>query len=182
MNARRWHLAALLLATVATARADGPDEAPFPPAGFPGDRYAALWTKSPFAIATPEAASGSADYSLVGLAQFDGVSYASLVEKPSGEHFVLASDKPVRNLTLVSIAHRSDGPIATIRQNGEILTLRLETTAPPPTALPPMMQMPNAPPGSPPPFSNVGGMGQQFNAPPPVRFHRRPIAVPPRPQ
>jgi hypothetical protein len=181
MNGRRFWMPVLGLAAMLAARAGSADEAPFPPAGFPSDRYAALWTKSPFAIATPEAGAASADYSLVGLAQFDGVSYASLIEKQSGDHFVLASDKPVRNLTLLSIAHRADGATATINHNGETLTLRLENAPPsggpnPNGVVLPPMNNPGA--NSP----NAGGFVPYPGNPPPVRFHRRPIIVPPRPQ
>jgi len=174
----------LVLTGAGFARAD--DTSALPGPGFSGDRYATLWTKSPFAIATPEAAAATQDYQLVGLAQFDGVSYASLVDKQSNEHFVLASDKPVRNLTLVSIAHGPSGASAIIQRNGETLTLQQEVAPPtpggqpgPPGAMPmptPQPFMPGAP------LSNVGGVvPQAYLRPPPVRFHRPGIHFPPQP-
>ncbi len=177
MNARAFWIPALLLAALVTSRAAGTDDSTFPPVGYAGDRYAPLWTKSPFAIATADAPVASADYALVGLAQFDGVSYASLIDKSNSEHFVLASNKPVRGLSLVSVTHQSGAASATIRHNGEMLTLRVENTAASPPPLPPPAAEPQN--GA---FSNVGGGAPANTLPPPVRFHRRPIIVPPRPQ
>jgi len=163
-------------ASMAVAEADPNSDLPGP--GLPGDRYISLWTKSPFSIATPEAAATSTDYSLVGIAQFDGVTYVSLIEKQSQEHFVLTSAKPVRNLTLVSVAHGTSGASAVIQRNGETLTLQQDQAPPSAGALP---QAPMPPPG-PNGLSSVGGViPPAYIAPPPVRRHRLPIFVPPRP-
>jgi hypothetical protein len=170
-------MAALALGAIRTAQADEAGDSALPAAGFSGDRYASLWTKSPFAIATPEAAAGSTDYALVGLAQFDGISYASLIDKQSQEHFVLASDKPVRNLTLVSISRQPSGATAVIRRNGEVLSLKLENVAPPTNGGPPQN-----PQGFPMAMPNGNGMINQPVFRPPVRFHRPLIRVPPPPQ
>jgi hypothetical protein len=166
-----------MLAAWGIARADDAGDAALPAPGFAGDRYAALWTKSPFAIATPEAAATSTDYSLVGLAQFGGVTYVSLIDKQTQEHFVLTNDKPVRNLTLVSISHGSDGDSVVIQRNGEMLTLKQETGAAPgaPSEMP--RPLDNAP------LSNVGGVVSRPNMlRPSVRFHRPVIVIPPPPQ
>jgi hypothetical protein len=169
------------LSLMLACHAHGDDSSTLPGAGFGADRYATLWTKSPFAIATPEAGAASQDFELVGLAQFDGVSYASLIDKQSNEHFVLSSDKPVKNLTLVSIAHTADGTSAVIQRNGEILTLKQDNSAsvaPPagPTlvgqAIAPMPAFPQVNP-------SVGGMPPSFFRHPQIRMHRRPITFPP---
>ena len=175
MNARFASVPVCMLMAMLAAQADDPAGSPLPAAGFSGDRYAALWTKSPFAIATEDAAATSADYSLVGLAQVDGISYASLIDKQSQQHFVLASNKPARNLTLISIARRPDGSLAEIRRNGEILSLKLENSGPPANGVAP-------PPPGVVPFPNtvLNGNGN-MNRPmfhPPVRFHRPLIVVP----
>jgi hypothetical protein len=147
------------------------DEAALPGGGFAASHYEALWTKSPFAVATSEAAPESADYTLVGIAQFDGVAYASLVEKQNQEHFLLSGDKPVRGLTLVSIARGHDGTdtTAVVLRNGEQLTLKLTSGAgPAASGL-------NATPF---PVPQIPMPGQ---APPPVYFHHRLIHIPPAP-
>jgi hypothetical protein len=186
MKARAGFFAvSVILLLAARAGTSGPVAAPaLPGPAFDGGRYANLWTQSPFAIATPDAPAASADYQLVGLAQFDGISYASLIEKQSQEHFVLASDKPVKNLKLVSISRGPGGASAIILRNGEALTLRQEeapvNVAPPgvPMAIPP--GMPGLQPGMQPSLNpSVGGMSPaQF--PPRARIHRA-FNVPPRP-
>jgi hypothetical protein len=165
------------------AQADAPPApAVLPGAGFDGGRYATLWTKSPFAIATPEAVAASQDYQLVGMAQFDGISYVSLVDRQTQEHFVLASDKPVKNLTLVSISRGSTGASAIIQRNGEPLTLRQEEAAAPASGSVvggiPIPQV--SPPGA--PLSSVGGIVPRgYFIPPAARIHRFRIQVPPPP-
>jgi hypothetical protein len=176
MNARGlfvvgWLGAALSLQAVAA------DDAATPGPGFSGDRYANLWTKSPFAIATPDAPTTSADYQLVGMAQFDGVSYASLVDRQTQEHFVLASDKPVKNLTLVSISHGTSGALAVIQRNGETLTLKQEE-APAADAAAPQAALNRVLPQANP---SVGGVVSPIFRRPPVHIHRTVIVVPPRP-
>jgi hypothetical protein len=148
--------------------------------GFDGSRYEDLWSKSPFAIATSDAPAASEDFQLVGLAQFDGISYVSLIDKQTQDHFVLTSAKPVKNLSLVSIS-RGAGPgnaSAVIMRNGEALTLHEVDTPskavsggpiPIPLAQPGMTASPNP---------SVGGMVRP-NMPPRVRIHRPPIIVPP---
>ena len=154
-----------------------------PSGGFSGDRYTVLWTKSPFAIATAEAAPESADYQLVGLAQFDGISYANLVVKQTQEHFVLSSQKSEKNLTLVSIRHDVQGGSAVIQRNGERLVLQ-ETIASA-TAPPADMNAAVPTPGAVPGMSinpSVGGIISPANSyPPHVRIHRPVIVIPPRP-
>ena len=177
MNPGRFWMLLIALAASLSAHAAPVTNAPFPPTGFPGGRYTALWTKSPFAIATPDAAPESADYSLVGVAQFDGVSYASLIDKQANEHFVLASDKPVRNLKLISISKRPDGTLATVLHNGDTLTLKLENAAPSEAAA-----TPNLTAGNSPTLTNSGVIFPNYGAPPPVRFHHPHIVVPGRPQ
>jgi hypothetical protein len=161
-----------------------------PGAGFDGDRYANLWTKSPFAVATPDAPAASEDYALVGVAQFDGISYVSLIDKQAqGDHFVLSSDKPIKDakrnldLKLISIARGPAGASAVIQRNGESLTLHQEEA--PATASSPVMpgSIPLPQPGFvPSPNPSVGGMVRTYNVPPRVRIHRfPPIRVPPSP-
>ena len=184
MNIRVVLVVVLPMMFIRPAPADTGTAAALPGLGFNGDRYTTLWTKSPFAIATPEAAAASQDYQLVGLAQFDGVSYASLIDKQTQEHFVLSSDKPVKSLTLISVAHSTEGGSAVIQRNGEILTLKQEGAPLAALGQPPMpVNVQGAMPMSTFPTINrsVGGMpGNYFNRPP-VRFHHLPITVPPSP-
>jgi hypothetical protein len=180
MTARLFFIIGFL-SLMLTRPAHGDDSSTLPGAGFSADRYATLWTKSPFAIATPEAGAASQDFELVGLAQFDGVSYASLIDKQSNEHFVLSSDKPARNLTLVSISHSQGGATATIQRNGELLTLTQEeapASAPGPVGAMPTPQV--LAPGA--PLSSVGGViPPAYLVPPRARVHRPGIRVPPHP-
>lgn len=184
MNARVEFFAGIAMMLLASDAWAAPASAPATPGpAFDGGRYANLWIKSPFAIATPDAPAVSADYQLVGLAQFDGISYASLVEKQSQEHFVLASDKPVKNLKLVSISRGPGGASAVILRNGESLTLREEAvpaaggaqTSTDPRLL-------NPPPGMvPSPNPSIGGLVPARRLPPRARIHHI-VHVPPPPQ
>lgn len=137
-------LLALLVASALTLRADDTDamSKPLPPPapvdeatvahqGYPAERYKSLWTQSPFAVETPEDdATESADYALVGIAQIDGVSYASLIEKQNQNHLLISSDKPINGLTLNSITHKASGDTyATLTRDGQPLTLKLEALA-----------------------------------------------------
>jgi hypothetical protein len=176
----------IVLASLPTSVvADPSADAGLPATGFNGDRYNTLWTKSPFAIATPENSAASDDYRLVGLAEFDGVSYASLIVKQTQEHFILTSEKPERELQLVSVRPDANGGSVVIEHHGEQLVLHQET-APPANAatVPPPM----APPGpgviSNAPFNpSVGGViPSPYTPRPRVRFHRPPIVIPPPPQ
>lgn len=165
-------------------RGDSPS---LPGNGWEASHYTALWTQSPFAVATPDAAPESADYALVGIAQIDGVSYASLTDKKSSEHFLLASDKPVHGLKLVSITSGKDAASssATVEKDGKSMTLKLEQ-GPPPAAIPAPPQPQGVPPGAipgsivppQPPGNRPPGAP---NGPPPVSQRPRIIHVPPPP-
>jgi hypothetical protein len=174
-------------ATATTSAA--PDSANLPGAGFTPDRYEALWTKSPFAVATSETVGEeSPDYFLVGVANQDGVFYASVIERQNQEHFLLTSDKPVRGLTLKSINRSRDGmsTFAEVVKDGQPLTLKLEQ-APAGPGGGPMAGNMSAPgaipmPGSVPPQIPMPGAGAFPNngsVRPFTRFHRPPIRLPP---
>lgn len=70
----------------------------------------------------------SSDYSLVGIAQFNGISYASLIAKQNQEYFLLTTDKPARGLTLVSISqeYNASDVMAVVRKDGRLVTLKWE--------------------------------------------------------
>jgi hypothetical protein len=162
------------------------EPAALPGPGFPASHYETLWTKSPFAVATSEAAPESADYTLVGIAEFDGVPYASLVDKQSQEHFLLSGDKPIRGLTLLSITRGHDGSdtTAVVQRNGESLTLKLTSVASPAastqvgsTIVPPQIPMPGAGLSG----QATAGMPGFSGVPPAAPFHRRVIHFPPNP-
>ena len=89
-------------------------------------RYEMLWARSPFVVAKDEVAPETTEYDLAGVARFDGISYASLVEKKSGEHFLLETDRPARGLTLVSVSpgRAGSGVSAVVRKEGQLLTLK----------------------------------------------------------
>ncbi|HUB65983.1 MAG TPA: hypothetical protein VL981_00700 [Candidatus Methylacidiphilales bacterium] len=159
------------------------DTPALPGNGFDASRYKALWTKSPFAVATDDSAQTSPDYSLVGIAEIDGISYASLIDKQNQEHFLLCSDQPDRGLTLVSIKHGQDlsDTMAVIqKKNGESITLKLETVASAsPSPAPNVLPMPM--PGTVNPM-NPGRPGMIIRrGPPPAPFRPRIIIPPPRP-
>jgi hypothetical protein len=161
-----------------------------PGSGFDSSRYASLWTKSPFAIATPDAPAASEDYELVGMAQFDGISYVTLIDKQNQDHLILGSDKPLKDsrhnlkLQLVSIAHGAGGASAVLLRNGESITLREEQASAPsgaPASPQPIeigRQQDMVPSANP----SVGGFVPASSLPPAVRFHRRLIRIPPPPQ
>jgi len=154
-----------------------------PSAGFPASRYEALWTKSPFAVATSEDATvTSPDYMLVGVSNIGGVFYASVIEKQNQEHFLVSSDKPTGGMTLTAInrSHDDTGTYAVVQKDGQSLTLKLEQA---PTAQPGGDVVANAPPGQgqimTPQISMPGA--PQPGAPFTARFHRPLINLPPRP-
>jgi len=177
-------LLAFLSMTALTLRADDP-----PPSadstdsaaahdGFPASRYEQLWSKSPFAVETPDqAVTESADYSLVGVAQLGNVTYASLIDKHSGSHILVSSDKALGGLSLASISKHSDGVYASLTNQGQPLVLKLESS-PSPTGAPGTM-----PAGTVPSMQSIpmpGAETPQFATPPRVRFHRPLIHLPPR--
>lgn len=185
-------LAAGLVLTVPSVRADEPV---VPTANFPATRYEALWTKSPFAVETAEAVTNmSPDYMLVGIANVEGISYASVVERQSQEHFLISTDKPTRGLTLTSITRGHDGQdtYATVQKDGQPITLKLEqppamvggpgapgmppiNQVPMPNVMTPQITMPGAGTGPGAPF--LGGASQR----PFTRIHRPAIHLPPPP-
>jgi hypothetical protein len=96
--------------------------------GFASSRYEVLWTKSPFAVASSDLPDKSFEYSLVGIAQIDGVSYASLIDKSNSNHFLLATDaKAIQGLRLISVTSGPDTgkTVATFQKNDEFFTLSL---------------------------------------------------------
>lgn len=183
-------LASGLVLTAPSLRADDPA---VPTASFPASRYEALWTKSPFAVATAETATNtSPDYMLVGIANVDGISYASLIERQNQEHFLISSDKPNRGLTLTSITHSHDGQdtFAAVQKDGQSITLKLEqppamaaapgvpgmppaNQVPAPNIMTPQITMPGASPG--------GAFPYPGSARPFPRIHRPAIHLPPPP-
>jgi hypothetical protein len=147
-----------------------------PGAGFDAARYEALWKQSPFAVATPEAGPSSPDYALVGVAQFDHVSYASLVDRHTQEHFVVSSEQPSHGVVLLSIIRDADQTpsSAALRIRGDSQILPLESASK--TVHLPGLPGPAgaAPAGAPPGLTGL-------TAPPTVRFHRPILHIPPPP-
>ncbi len=194
----------LISSSALTLRAQDSTTAPLTPPsdsdpaahqGYQPERYEELWTKSPFAVETPDdaVATDTADYSLVGVAQLGGVTYASLIQKQNGAHLFVSSDKPLGGLSLNSISNKPDGIYAMLTRDGQPLTLKLETaTAGVPTApgQPMGMAQPNMPGGFNAPAPTVPGVTTQnipmpgaFNpatARPMIRIRRPIIHVPPR--
>ncbi|HUB67154.1 MAG TPA: hypothetical protein VL981_06690 [Candidatus Methylacidiphilales bacterium] len=104
------------------------DMAALPGNGFASSRYEALWTKSPFAVASSDMPDKSFEYALVGIAQIDGVCYASLIDKSNSNHFLLATnDKVVQGLRLISVTPRPDvgKTEATFQKDDQVFTLSL---------------------------------------------------------
>ncbi len=142
--------------------------------GFDAARYEALWKKSPFAVATPEAGPSSPDYALVGVAQFDHVSYASLVDRHTQEHFVVSTEEPSHGVVLLSIIRDADQTpsSAALRIKGESQILPLEAASKGP-------HLPGLPGPGGNPAATPGLTG--LTAPPTVRFHRPILHIPPPP-
>jgi hypothetical protein len=156
------------------------DDPAVPSAGFSASRYEALWTKSPFAVATSDAAQESPDYLLVGVANVNGISYASVIDAHNQEHFLISSDKPTRGLTLTSITRNHDDTYAAVQKDGQPITLKLEQVAavpgaPPNTPMPGIMTPQITMPGATPTFPT--GSGRPFSA----RYHHPLIHLPPPP-
>jgi hypothetical protein len=153
--------------------------------GYPPERYEDLWTKSPFAVETPDSpvATDSAEYSMVGVAQLGDVTYVSLIEKQNGAHLLVSSDKPLGGITLNSVSNKQDGVYATFTRDGQPLTLKLEA-APAGTGAQAMPNMANMPAVAMP--QNGGqnipmpGSFNPSNARPLIRIRRPLIHVPPR--
>lgn len=169
-------------------RAGGPV---VPGGGFPASRYEALWTKSPFAVATSEMnTETSPDYSVVGIANISGVSYASVIDAHNQEHFLISSDKATRGLTLssISVGHDGSDTHVIVQKDGQLLTLKLEqppaSAAPVPGAPPVIMAPgseippPNGPPAAVRPFPRT--RRPFVNLPPPPRLDQQ-IQPPPAP-
>lgn len=171
------------------------EDAAVPSANFNAAHYETLWTKSPFSVATAEAVEESPDYSVVGVTQLDGVSYASIIEKQNQDHFLISSDKPYKGLLLKTITRSHDGKdtYATVEKDGQILTLKLESAAVSATVpgMPPVT-VPGVPPQPGQTVQNITFPGA--NNPPPTsynpastpprtftRIHRPPIHLPPNP-
>ena len=159
------------------------DESVLPGAGFPASRYETLWSKSPFAVASDEAvAAASPDYSLVGVAQIEGVSYVSVIDTHSNEHFVVTSDKPVRGITLVSVTRgqTTDATTALVQLGGQNLTLKMDPSLanPPPGTVPTVQPLPGVPQAGmvPPQAVPTDTPGDQ--PPPFVRRHPHVIRIP----
>jgi hypothetical protein len=140
-----------------TAQPVQADDPVLPGAGFSASRYQALWTKPPLAVATAEAGQDtSPDYLLYGIANVDGITYASVVDAHSQEHFLISTDKATRGLTLTSISRSSDGSgtYANVLKDGQTITLKLQQASG--TA---------GVPGAPTNFSMPGAMTQQITMP-----------------
>jgi hypothetical protein len=206
-------LLVLLLASAVALRADGPapDAAPAaaptpstnaPPAtpaplddaavahqGYPATRYESLWTKSPFAVETPdEAVQESIDYTLVGVMQLEGVTYASLIATRDQSRKLIRSDKVTDGLIVKGVTRKENGDtFATVNRDGQPLELKLQTSesgpvggnvvingpavnVPMPGSFTPNIPMPGA--------GNAGGAGPSVR--PLIRIHRPIIHVPQR--
>ena len=149
-------------------------EASVPAGGFTADRYQSLWESSPFAVATPVAIESS-DYALVGAAEFDGISYVSLIDRQSKDHFLITTNTPAHGLSLISLVHGNDpgSTYATFQKGSETLRLKLETGASSAPGAPPPSIMPQPVPTIPPP-------PQPFlsHRPPRAHFFSPPVYVP----
>jgi len=162
------------------------DDPVLPGGAFPASRYEALWTKSPFAVATADMSQDtSPDYILVGIANVAGVSYASVLEtKIPQNHFLVSTDKANQGMLLTSISHSADGKdtYAVMQKDGQPITLKLQqvaATAGAPGG--PSMAAPTMPSiMSPPQISTPSSFPNAQSRRPFPRFHRSPINLPPQ--
>jgi hypothetical protein len=180
---------ALLIAAAAFLAPPIRGDAPaIPSANFSASRYEALWTNSPFAVATSEdTGESSPDYLMVGIANIDGVSYASVIERQTQEHFLISTDKANRGMTLSTINHNQDGSetYANVTKDGQTLTLKLEQPAPAAPGSVPDGSTINMPGIVTPVLRAPGTGGGAFGGPgsfrPFSRIHRPTIHLPPSP-
>ena len=100
-----------------------------PESGPDVSRYTTLWTNSPFVTATEEAPAETPDYLLTGVAELEGVSYASLIDQKNKSHILLASDKPMANLKLISISRNRSMITAVVDQGGRRITVQLQESS-----------------------------------------------------
>ncbi len=156
-----------------------------PGASFPVEHYSKLWLQSPFAVASATVAA-SPDFALLAVAKIDGVSYATMLQKQTQQHFVVSSQEPAHGLTLVSIQRgkNADGTIASFLQSGQSITLPLETAKPGDT--PEVNATPIGPVGATPTYLPIGApiprnLPSGAPRPPPALRHRARIFVPPPP-
>jgi hypothetical protein len=162
----------LLALSLAASLLPGRGSEVLPGEGFPADRYESLWKKPPFAVATPEQGTASPEYALVGIAEFDHVSYASLVDRHTREHFVVSTQAPARGVVLLSIlhAHPPDRNSAALEIDGLSVVLPLETPAAP---------APVAVAGASTPVPGPAVVpSMPSNQPPLVRLHRPIVHIP----
>ena len=175
----------------APAAAPTTQKAVIPTADFEATRYESLWKKSPFSVATPDGPTDtSPDYALYGIANIEGITYASLVDAHTNEHFLVSSDKAVRGITLNGITHQPNSTdiFANVVKDGQPLTLKL-ATAPTPAAATPNASPGLTPQGAAPgsivpniiaPGSGPGGGAFGNNSARPFpRIHRPHITLPP---
>ncbi len=104
-------------------------------ATFDASHYQTLWSHSPFAVASAEQSPATSQYQLAGIAKFDNVSYASLIDKGNQEHFLLSTQRPDRGLKLISIqsAHDSSPVRAILQKDGQELCVEMDAPAGGPT-------------------------------------------------
>lgn len=69
----------------------------------------------------------SFNYLLVGIAHFEGTSYASLIDRQTKYHFLLSSDKPNQGLKLISVGGDDSpaGPSAILEKDGVSVQLKV---------------------------------------------------------
>jgi hypothetical protein len=138
-------------------------------------------------VATPEeAVDSSPDYLLVGFANVEGVSYASLIDVHNQDHFLISTDKPVKGLTLTSITvgHNGADTYAKAQKDGQLITLKLEQAPAMAAAASPNQPGALPMPGLMTPQITMPGAENSYNrsARPFIpRVRRPPISVPPMP-
>ncbi len=160
-----------------------------PSVDFQPARYETLWTKSPFSVATPDGPTDtSPDYALYGIANIDGITYASIVDAHTNEHFLISSDKPTRGLTLNGITREPNGgdTFANVMKDGQLLTLKLAAAPAPVAGATPVngaLPQGGPAPGGIVPNITAPGAGSPFgnSSRPFPRIHRPHITLPPPP-
>jgi len=95
--------------------------------------FVVLTTRPVSAGQSPDTADpllSSSHYTLVGIARFGGISYASLLDWQTGNHFLLSTDKKSElDVTLVSVRTFDDssGPAAIIEKDNVSVLVKLES-------------------------------------------------------
>ena len=155
------------------------------PDGYPADRYAPLWTHSPFTLASvqQEAAPGFAqNLAVVGIVRIGSEDWVTLLNKQSQERFIVGAEPDEQGVKVVAVVTDAD-PLktrVTIQKGGELATVGFDRTLLATTQTPPVPAISSLQPPVPPNMGNMMDMnsGSAPLLPVVLRQRRRPSPIP----